>query len=342
MSATSERRYFRLRQLVTAGLLVAGLAVGCGVTRTDPVGGETHFLRACDPSDDSCGAGLECLCNVCTAVCNAPSDCPNFPGAACVDTGSACQSSALGTCDVNCTADGDCAALSGSHVCENGVCRAGSGVDPNGSARPLACTAAPVPAGSTLIIGDNLLAGTNGVAPELDQLATDAGILQAGQGLKDDSSSTNDAFAYMGAGIAAQYAAGNPDGSVRLVVMTGGGVDAIFGTCSDVNAECPALVAAADAAQALLQRMADDGVEQVVYVLYPDPGNADQKARIDVLRSLLEPLCEQAPLPCYPLDLRPVFDGHKDDYVVPEGLTVAGAAAVANAIWTVLAECLSP
>ena len=124
--------------------------------------------------------------------------------------------------------------------------------------------------------------------------------------------------------------------------MTGGGVDAIFGTCDVVNTQCPALAAAAQAAQELLQQMATDGVRQVVYVFYPDPADAGQSARVDALRSLIQPICEASPVPCHLLDLRPVFAGHEDTYVVPQGLTVQGAAATADAIWSVVAACVGP
>ncbi|MFI5308913.1 MAG: hypothetical protein ACHQ53_16260, partial [Polyangiales bacterium] len=35
-------------------------------------GGESHFLRGCD---GSCGAGLSCICGVCTQTCKASSGC---------------------------------------------------------------------------------------------------------------------------------------------------------------------------------------------------------------------------------------------------------------------------
>jgi hypothetical protein len=199
-----------------------------------------------------------------------------------------------------------------------------------------------VSAAQVLVIGDNLLAGTNSVGAELDALAQSAGVLQADQHFADDSSASNDALAYMGQGILAQYTAGNPNGDVRLVVMTGGGVDAVFGTCEQTNDQCPVLASAAAAAQALLQQMANDGVEQVVYLFYPDPDDTGQKARLDVLRSMIEPICEQSAVPCYLLDLRPVFAGHYSEYVVPAGLTVQGATAIANATWDSMGQCLTP
>jgi len=330
-------------RLAALSLTLLLLALACQDASADPVGGETHFLSVCDASApaDTCGEGLTCLCDVCTVACDAAHACPALAGVACVGTGAACSAAPAGVCDMSCVDDSDCLALSGAHVCEQGVCRAGG---PTGSSvDALECEAASVSADRVLLIGDNLFAGPNDVSAPLVASARSAGILQPDAEFENDAAATNDALAYMGAGIADQYAAGNPDDSARLVIMTGGGVDAVFGTCAELTAECPVLVAAADAAAALLQQMASDGVGNVVYVFYPDAGDPDQKARVDLLRTLVQPVCAEAVVPCHWLDLRAVFDGHYDEYVIAEqGLSAQGAAATADAIWGLVGACLAP
>lgn len=176
-----------------------------------------------------------------------------------------------------------------------------------------------------LIIGDNMFAGPNQVGAELEAEARSAGIIEEDEALNDHSSPTTNALAYMGGGISDQYVTGNPEGQVRLVIMNGGGVDAVFGSCDEALGECPVLAAAALAAEQLLEQMAADGVENVLYAFYPDPGNPGQKERVDALRPLIQSACAEAPVACNMLDLRPIFEGHYDEYVVPDGLTEQGS-----------------
>jgi hypothetical protein len=263
------------------------------------------------------------------------------PGITCANTSATCSASGTAhTCDVGCSLDSDCSALSSAHVCDGGFCRAPAGDPPHFGT--LTCEPSSITSDQVLIIGDNLFAGTNSVGAAFDASAQAAGILQTGAQFQDESRATQDALAYMGQGIQAEYVAGNPNGNVRLVIMTGGGVDAVFGACEETTATCPVLTAAADAATTLLQQMATEGVQQVVYAFYPDPGDAAQKAKVDVLRTLIQPVCETAPVACLWLDLRTVFRNHYNDYVTPAGLTAQGAAATAEAIWTATASCLAP
>src|SRR5262249_7764180 len=158
---------------------------GCDSSRVDPVGGETHFLTACDPNgaSDTCGGKLSCLCNVCTAACGDESACPDVPGVACMVSDPKCGTGGPAQmCDVTCSTDADCAPLSGVHVCENGVCRAGtsSALESDG----LGCAPRSISAGRMLVIGDGMFAGTNKVATALDALAQNAGLLQSGQQLR--------------------------------------------------------------------------------------------------------------------------------------------------------------
>jgi hypothetical protein len=343
--ATRTRWHSRILRFAAGGVLACGFALGCRGEQSDasdPVGGETHFLRACEPdtAKSSCGDAFDCVCNVCTKACDSPDSCPDVPGVTCLAAATSCAPAGVTrACDVSCSSDGDCASLSGVHVCEGAVCRPGTAASPR-SGSLLSCEPGSVHADEVLVLGDRLFAGPHPVGTELDVLARAAGILPTGRGFPDSSRATRNALAYDGQGITAQYLSGNPDRSVRIAIMSGGEVDAAM-TCEPVSLECPGLLAAAVAAADLFQEMFYDGVQEVVYVYYPDPSDAGQKARLDALRTFMLAVCEQAFLSCYFLDLNPVFTGH-GEYVDAAGLTAQGAKATADAIWDVTSGCLAP
>ena len=68
--------------------------------------------------------------------------------------------------------------------------------------------------------------------------------------------------------------------------MTGGGTDILAGSCDTPTPDCPVIVNASMAAEALLSQMATDGVAHVVYAFYPDPVDVDLRAKMDALRPL--------------------------------------------------------
>ena len=113
-----------------------------------------------------------------------------------------------------------------------------------------------------------------------------------------------------------------------------------MGSCDFANASCPLISAAAAAAQDLLAEMGADHVQHVVLVFYPDPGDANVKARVDALRPLMQSACASAALPCHWLDLRDTFAGHYAQYIQADQLnpTDAGSRASAQAIWKLMAE----
>jgi len=172
-------------------------------------------------------------------------------------------------------------------------------------------------------------------------LAQKAGSLAANAPYRDNSSLTGNALALAVPTIADQYANGQTDSPVKVVIMDGGGADALAGTCdSPPTANCQILLDAVAAAQQLLSRMAQDGVQHVVYFFYPDPVDASLQAKMDLLRPLVQGACESSPVPCHWLDLRPTFAGHYADYVLADGMnpTDAGSAATAAAIWTTMQQ----
>lgn len=192
-----------------------------------------------------------------------------------------------------------------------------------------------------VLLGDSFFATTHQVAASLSELARGAGALGSDESYRDYSNLTANALALDGDGIAAQYADAASEGAVELVVMNGGGADTLAAPCETAE-ECPALPAAASALRELLATMASGGVQAIVYAFYPDPMDATVKARMDVLRSLIEAECATSPVPCHWLDLRETFAGRYDEYVQPDGLnpTEAGSLATAEAIWQTLGPCV--
>ena len=310
--------------LVASALLVPLSCESEGQREEASGGGETHFLKRCDPSADACGTELACLCGVCSRMCTVQNSCGSLAAAECVDE---CG----GRCDVTCEEDADCAAISGAHRCEQGACRAGE-------AR---CDDDGVVANQVLLIGDSFFALTHQITAYLEERARGVGAIGSGERYRDSSRLTANALAYSGNGIADQYtSAHTDDADVKVVIMSGGGADTLLGSCDVPDANCPLLADAADAASDLLSRMADDGVAEVVYVFYPDPQREDVRERMDALRPLIEGACETSPVPCHFLDLRPVFEGRYDEFVQADGLnpTAAGSQATADAIWAILQE----
>jgi len=197
-----------------------------------------------------------------------------------------------------------------------------------------------VSANQVLVIGDSFFATTHQITAYLESLARDAGAVSTGERYRDRSSLLANGLALGGNGIEDQYSSGVAEAEVKVVIMNGGGADALLGSCDTGNASCAVVTAAAAAAQALFAQMATDKVEHVVYAFYPDPGDANVKARIDALRPLLQSACENAPLPCHWLDLRIVFAGHYGEYIQRDQLnpTDSGARASAEALWATMQQ----
>jgi hypothetical protein len=344
-------------------LLLSSLlwALSCQPELSEPTGGETHFLTHCEPSSGStagsCGSELACVYGVCSVPCSERATCQAFTAATCVASPGAAssESQALGYCDVTCISDADCAVVSALHRCEDGACRAGSAPivgDPSlgsggvaaggaaGEAETSACVRGEVSANQVLLLGDSFFATSHQVAAYLEDFARAAGVLMAGERYRDDSRLTANALALGGNGIADQYASAMADSEARVVIMNGGGADVLLGSCDVVDASCPTLVAAAAAANDLFSKMAADGILHVVYVFYPDPVDANVRAKMDALRPLIQSACENAPVTCHWLDLRAAFAGRYAEYIEPDGRnpTAAGAQATAGAIWPIMQQ----
>ena len=334
-------------------IFAAVLALFRCTTTEDPTGGETHFLTVCGVDSARCGEGLVCLCGVCTRSCSNDTECGELPAAECRAPAdpSACANVAA-HCDATCSSDADCRAVSTSHRCVNDVCRAGP-ADPNGGSGGTGgsgqggsgndCATGAVEANQVLVIGDSFFAISHEITAYLEQYARDAGVLAAGERYRDNSSTADNALAMGGTGIMNQYVRAVGEAPVSVVIMDGGGIDMLLAACADPVIECPALVAAAAAAETLLARMATDGVTHVVYAFYPDPVDPTQREKMDALRLLVEPVCASSPTPCHWVDLRAPFAAQSgtlsEDGLLP---TAAGSVVTANAIWDVMTrECIA-
>jgi len=332
-------------------LLLALVAfIQCRPQTGEPTGGETHFLSRCESDTKSCGERLSCVCGVCTLPCAERAACESLPAAQCVPSSAGCapdDPAEPGMCEVSCVADADCTVVSTEHRCVQGVCRAGSlasggaggssGAADGGAG---ACATGEVPANQVLIIGDSFFATTHQITAYLESLGRDAGAVKAGERYRDRSNLLSNALALGGDGIADQYTNGASEAAVKVVIMNGGGADALLGSCDDANASCAVVAAAAAAAQTLFTQMATDDVEHVVYAFYPDPGDVNVRARVDALRPLIQSACDNAPLPCHWLDLRSVFAGHYAEFLQDDQLNPndAGSRASAEAIWAVMEQ----
>jgi hypothetical protein len=212
-------------------------------------------------------------------------------------------------CDVTCSSDADCTALSAAHRCVNGACRAGG-----------ACAGDEVGANQVLVLGDAFLGASHQITAYLEDLARNAGSLATGERYRDNSSTTGNALALGGNGIENQYTSAATEAPVKVVIMNGGGADLLIAACK-TSTDCAPIAAAASAAEQLLAKMAADGVAHVVYVYYPDPEDAALRATVDALRPLLQSVCDSSPVPCHFLDLRTTFAGHYDEYSQNNGPT---------------------
>lgn len=324
------------RLLLAAAALLAFDCTSASV-REEPTGGETHFLQRCRESA-SCGPDLVCACGVCTLACSESATCGEFAAASCVaPSEDSCSTSTDSLCDVTCGSDLDCTTLSPDHRCYQGLCR-------RGAATADACPdTAAVSANEVVILGDSFFAADHHITAFLEDLARSRGSLSAGERYRDFSSMVGNGLALAGTGITNQYVAAVEESPVRVVVMTGGGADVLLGSCEVVSEECPLLTAAVTEAEALLERMATDGVEHVVYTFYPDPTDAELRAKVDALRPLLQGACSRSAVACSWVDLRTAFDGH-EDYLNAEGVlpTQEGARIAASELWSVMsAGCIA-
>jgi hypothetical protein len=236
-------------------------------------------------------------------------------------------------CDAPCLVDRDCAELGDANRCLDGFCRDAEAPGEVGGA--LSCEPQRIAPSELVVLGDSLIQ-LSGFTSFLEQNAAAAGMLGPGAHYRAYASATTSFLANGSFSIHTQYETSRSEGPARVVVLDGGATDMLQYPCSDdLTADCPAVLAAVDGAELLLRRMADDGVEHVVYFFYANPRDlAALQAGLDVLRPLIQNACGRSAVACHFVDLRPAFEGH-DDYLGPDGIVFSesGAQAAALAVW---------
>ncbi len=136
--------------------------------------------------------------------------------------------------------------------------------------------------------------------------------------------------------VAGEYDTALQGGPVKVVIMDGGGIDCMSSSCPS----CPGTF------ETLLQKMATNGVEDVIYTRYPEPGNppgsnTTLKNNLDALMPQMEQVCAAATgLRCHWVDLRPVWqNGDTNDGLHP---TESGGEHCGDAIWAkMVEECIA-
>ncbi|MBN2197063.1 MAG: SGNH/GDSL hydrolase family protein [Polyangiaceae bacterium] len=136
--------------------------------------------------------------------------------------------------------------------------------------------------------------------------------------------------------VAGEYDTALQGGPVKAVIMDGGGIDCMSSSCSS----CPGTF------ETLLNKMASNGVQDVIYTRYPEPGNppgsdTTLKNNLDTLMPKMEQVCAAASgLRCHWVDLRPVWqNGDTNDGLHP---TQSGGEHCGDAIWArMVEECIA-
>jgi hypothetical protein len=126
-------------------------------------------------------------------------------------------------------------------------------------------------------------------------------------------------------------------GTFKVVIMDGGGIDCMSSACSG----CPDLL------KGLFDKFAKEGVTDVIYTRYPEPGsppgsNKTLKGNLDTLMPKMQTVCEGATgLKCHWLDLRPVWQTND---VLADGLhpSATGGQHVGDLIWSeMVKDCIA-
>jgi hypothetical protein len=126
-----------------------------------------------------------------------------------------------------------------------------------------------------------------------------------------------------------EWPAATKGGTVKNVIMDGGGIDCMSSSCSS----CPGDFTT------LLGKMATAGVTDVIYTRYPEPGsppgsNATLKGNLDILMPKMQAVCEGSTSPrCHWVDLRPIWQTND---VLSDGLhpTQSGGNHVGDLLWS--------
>jgi hypothetical protein len=208
------------------------------------------------------------------------------------------------------------------------------GAATGGSTSSSGCQKGQVAAKEVVFMGESFYA----LAPQYNEKRVEADAQKAGA-LASGATYRNVAAS----GQPMSYIAGTEwtqatqGGTVKVVIMDGGGIDCLNG------GSCPTC---ASQFTTLLGKMATAGVQDVIYTRYPEPGappgsDANLKKCLDTVMPTMQPVCEGATgLKCHWVDLRPVFvAGDTTDGLHP---TQSGGDHVGDAIWAeMVKDCIA-
>lgn len=235
-----------------------------------------------------------------------------------------------------------------------------TGADEEDAGPPMECAPGPTKGSTVLLIGDSYVDINNkAFGTELQRLARADGALAEGDKYSDRSvSGTQLVGGFIGTPIPDQYKAeNNSDGHVKTVVMDGGGNDVLLGNRGCITNQAPpesqscvdTIDRAMQAAKTLLEQMANDGVENVVYFFYPHlPGGglggdkALSNQTVDYAIPLVKQTCEEAPLNCVFVDTRGLFGEESSDFQDGIHPTVENIQKISAKVWdTMQNECIA-
>ena len=215
----------------------------------------------------------------------------------------------------------------GGKASDGGVVPVGTGGTPSGT-----CQKGTVKAKEVLIMGESFYA----MAPQYNQKRIEENAKKAGAIGANDSYRNVAISGQPMSVVVGEFDTGLQGGAVKVVIMDGGGIDCMSNSCDS----CPG------AFKTLLAKMATNGVQEVIYTRYPEPGNppgsnATLKKNLDILMPKMQPVCEASTSPrCHWVDLRPVWvNGDTTDGLHP---TQSGGDHVGDAIWAeMVKDCIA-
>lgn len=194
------------------------------------------------------------------------------------------------------------------------------------------CTSGGVAADEVVWIGDSWLKIPGVQQTRVEELARQAGALQADEEYVSLATEASDLAA-----VVRQYETRKAGLPPKVLIMDGGTWDTIFPSGS----EDPVPRVVADFIDFLALVESDGSVQHIIYMLVPElptiPGVAE-------LRPGLLDACNDSAVPCHFLDLQPLWEGNPDYTSMPDGIqaSVQGATVIADEIWSIMQrECIA-
>ena len=139
--------------------------------------------------------------------------------------------------------------------------------------------------------------------------------------------------------IPGQYnTARSDDSNIRTVIMDGGGNDVLGeSVCNPWSSACQTILNGVyNTLGVLLSDMSSHGVQDVVYMGYYHATNsrAGYNTALDIGIADLIDICDDSPVSCVYVELRPTFDPHPE-WIKSDGIhpTRAGSEVAAGLVW---------